>query len=93
MSTEDYLPKYQHILEPTRSRPTNSETRTVSKSTIEVDILAFDHIIKQSKANIRNAQCTLVLLVRLVFPLLDLLFSDAAGDFPEYSTLVALQRD
>lgn len=60
-STEDYQSRYQHILDPMKSPKQNSANVTTSKSFIEPDILAFEKIIKQSKANIRNAQCKRVL--------------------------------
>ncbi|CAF1579555.1 unnamed protein product [Adineta ricciae] len=54
-STEDYQSRYQHVLDPMRSPKKNSANVTVSKYFIGPDILAFEKIIKQSKANIRNA--------------------------------------
>ncbi|CAF0859344.1 unnamed protein product [Adineta ricciae] len=54
-STEDYQSRYQHVLDPMKSPKKNSANATVSKYFIGPDILAFEKIIKQSKANIRNA--------------------------------------
>jgi hypothetical protein len=48
-SNEEYQKKYQEIID--------NESITASKTCIEPDILTFYQIIKQNKANIRNAQC------------------------------------
>lgn len=52
-SNDDYDRKYQQIIDPLKYTGSFCRTNAVN----EVDILAFHRVIKQKRANIRNAQC------------------------------------
>ena len=52
-SNDDYEMKYQQIIDPLKYTGTCLRTNSL----IEVDILTFYRVVKQKRANIRNAQC------------------------------------
>jgi len=78
-SNSDYQIKYQQIIDPLKYTDNFIGTKTLNES----DILIFYKMIKQNRANIRNAQCKISFLFFLFLKICFFIYSNEKYNFLE----------